>query len=186
MNTVWRNWNNNDLGKDPDKFHTLIRPCYLNNIHVSLVCNAKEVYANNDQALVLQGPTQCNRGDYIYVNVSASLHFNADRYDVGIYTATSGCTGGSAVNSCGVLGSTCAVDILEADDAARAPNNIGQVDGMDSCYDIDTSGFTRRLTSADGNDGPPPNLRRLQGPQETGFDLEVFYFQPNLKIPCDE
>ena len=57
----------------------------FNNNH--LVCNAKEVYAN--YVSVLNGPTSCERGDYIYVNVSASIHFNSGRYDVAMYTATS-------------------------------------------------------------------------------------------------
>lgn len=137
MSTVYTHFNNNNLN-----------------------CNAKEVYALNNKARVRQGPTECIRGEYIYVNVSASLHFNAGRDDVGIWTATSGCTGGDGSNSCGVVGSTCAVDVLGADDFVT--NKIGPFDsrgGVDSCYDVI------------GN---------------SGYDLEIFNFQPNLRILCDE
>eukprot|EP00956_Cyclotella_meneghiniana_P040396 scaffold194406_cov93-Cyclotella_meneghiniana.AAC.1 len=72
-----------------------------------LVCNAKEVYAN--YVSVMNGPTSCERGDYIYVNVSASIHFNSGRYDVAMYTATSSCTT-SGSRSCGLDAATCAVD----------------------------------------------------------------------------
>eukprot|EP00956_Cyclotella_meneghiniana_P020956 scaffold37623_cov59-Cyclotella_meneghiniana.AAC.2 len=125
----------------------------------NLGCTAKEVYANS--ATVMQGPTSCERGGYIYVNISASIHFNTDLYDVGMYTATSACTP-SASASCGLEAATCAVDVLGPDDSANAPNNVLQNDvkqGDDICYDV------------------------LAG---SGYDLELFEFQKNLKIPCDE
>jgi hypothetical protein len=136
MSAVYKYFNNNELG-----------------------CTAKEVFANS--ATVLQGPTSCSRGDYIYVNVSASIHFNTDRYDVGIYTATSACTP-SASASCGLEAATCAVDVLSSTDAVNAPGHVVQddfKDGDDSCYDV------------------------VAG---SGYDLALFEFQKNLKIPCDE
>lgn len=137
MQAVYGNFNNNNLG-----------------------CTAKEVYANNDTATAVQGPTECVRGEYIYVNVSASIHFNADRYDVGIYTATSACNP-SASADCGLHARTCAVDILDSVDNARAPSNVLTTDGdSDSCLDVDTPGG--------------------------GYDLSVYDFQRNLKVPCNE
>ena len=125
----------------------------------NLVCNAKEVYANN--ITVINGPTSCEQGDYIYVNVSASIHLNTDRYDVGIYTATSVCTTSDS-SSCGLYAATCAVDVLGPEDNLNAPDNVKQNDakgGTDSCYDVVA---------------------------QSGYDLDLFEFQKNLRIPCDE
>ena len=139
MNAVYGLFNNNELG-----------------------CTAKEVYANNDAATAVEGPSECERGDYIYVNVTASLHFNADRYDVGIYTATSACDP-SASASCGLEAATCAVDILDSTNQATAPSNVfsnDAKDGQDSCYEVVTG--------------------------SGGWDLTVYDFQKNMKIPCDD
>jgi hypothetical protein len=154
-----------------------------------LSCTAKEVYAINDTATSVEGPTECDRGDIIYVNISAAIHFNPDRYDVGIYTgeiivsitkmhilrssthlfvvptATTGCNP-SAPASCGLEAETCAVDILGYKDYLNAPANIlrndptTQNNQLDSCYDIVAPGG--------------------------GFDLMLYEFQKNLEIPCDE
>lgn len=137
MQAVYGNYNNNNLG-----------------------CTAKEVYANNDAATAVEGPTKCVRGEYITVNVTASIHFNADRLDVGIYTATSTCNPTKSAD-CGLHAATCAVDILDTVDNARAPNNIKTSDSpSDVCLDVVTSGG--------------------------GYDLAVYDFQPNLRLPCDE
>lgn len=128
-----------------------------------LSCTAKEVYALNDTATSVEGPTECERGDIILVNISAAIHFNPDRYDVGIYTATVGCDP-SGPAFCGLEAATCAVDILDYDDHLNAPSNIIQNDPnpnpIDQCYDIEAPGG--------------------------GFDLSLYEFQKNLKIPCDE
>jgi hypothetical protein len=131
---------------------------YFNNGQ-KLTCTAKEVYAINDTATSVQGPTECNRGDIIYVNISASLHFNTDRYDVGIYTATSGCDP-SAPAFCGLEAATCAVDILDDEDHLNAPDNIVKYDN------------------------PPDQCNDVKAP--SGYDLSLFEFQKNLLIPCDE
>jgi hypothetical protein len=125
----------------------------------SLVCTAKEVYANN--ANVTGGPTSCMRGDYIYVNVTASIHFNTARYDPAIYTASSDCIVGNTANNCAVDGSTCAVDVLTEKDATGTNGAIASADtkgGPDSCYDVTAN----------------------------GYDLNGFLFQNDLKIECDE
>jgi hypothetical protein len=130
----------------------------------SLTCTAKDVYANS--AKVLQGPTSCMRGDYIYVNVSASIHFNAGRYDPAIYTATSSCTGGDANVNCGSVGSTCTADVLGPTDTNFSAGAVRQADPakgkalplLDSCYDV------------------PGN----------SYDLTFYQFQKNMRLPCDE
>lgn len=129
-----------------------------------LTCTAKEVYANS--ATVLQGPTACERGEPIIVNVTASIHFLAGRYDPAIYTATSSCTGGDENNNCGVVGSTCAADVLGPKDANFSQGVVVQADPakgkddpiLDSCYDVP------------GND----------------YDLTIYEFQKNMRLPCDE
>ena len=139
MNAVYAQFSNNHLG-----------------------CTAKEVYVNNDAASAVEGPSECERGDYIYVNVTASLHFNADHYDVGIYTATSACDP-SVSASCGLEADTCAVDILDSTNKATAPSNVfleDSEDGQDSCYEVFAG--------------------------SGGWDLNVYHFQKSLKIPCDE
>jgi hypothetical protein len=129
-----------------------------------LTCTAKEVYANS--AEVLQGPTTCERGEIIYVNVSASIHFNAGRFDPAIYTATSSCTGGNGNVNCGSVGSTCAADVLGPKDRDFSNGTVTQADPakgnkdpiLDSCYDV------------------PGNA----------YDLTFYEFQKNMQLPCDE
>jgi hypothetical protein len=90
-----------------------------------LTCTAKEVYANS--AEVLQGPTACERGEPIIVNVTASIHFNAGRYDPAIYTATSSCTGGDANNNRDFSqGVVVQADPVKGNDAPI----------IDTCYDV--------------------------------------------------
>ena len=132
----------------------------LGNGEGSLVCTAKEVYANS--ANVTDGPTSCMRGDSITVNVSASIHFNSARYDPAIYTASSDCDVGNVANNCAIDGKTCAVDVLGPEDANGTNGAIASDDtkqhGQDSCYDV----------------------------TENGYDLNGFLFQNNLLIKCDE
>ena len=103
-----------------------------------LVCTAKEVYANN--VTVIGGPPSwsCERGEYIYVNISASIHFNTDRYDPAIYTASSNCIVDNTANNCAIDGKTCAVDVLGPEDAI--PGKIENAD-QDSCYDVVENGY---------------------------------------------
>lgn len=133
---------------------------YFGKSQGGLVCTAKDVYANN--ATVLEGPNSCERGSFIYVNISASIHFNAARYDPAIYTASSDCTVNNTVNNCAVDGRTCAVDVLTQKDATGTNGAIASDDtrqaGQDSCYDVTAN----------------------------GYDLNGFLFQRNLKIECDE
>jgi hypothetical protein len=134
---------------------------YHNNDKLS--CTAKDVYAINDTATFVEGPTECDRGDNITVNISAAIHFSPDRYDVAIYTATTGCNP-SGPAFCGLEAASCAVDILDYKDHLNAPLNIIRNDPNnkpnDTCYDIVAPGG--------------------------GFDLNLYEFQKNLQIPCDE
>jgi hypothetical protein len=128
-----------------------------------LSCTAKEVFANN--ATVLHGPSECSYGEVITVNLTASIHFNTDRKDIGVYTATStsGCDISIEGNNCAVNGTACAVDILDKGDSDISDGHVLQDDSkpsnyQDMCYDV----------------------RAPQG----GWDLNNFLFQENLEIPC--
>ena len=77
--------------------------------------------------LNINEPTSCIRGEYIYVNLVASINFNAGGYDPAIYTATSPCRGGNANNNCGILGRTCAVDVLGKKDRLQAPLELDSI-----------------------------------------------------------
>ena len=94
-----------------------------------LSCTAKEVYANS---VTCDGcPATCTRGELIVVNVSASIHFNSDRYDPALYIARTSC---DPTNNCALESSHCAVDTLGPDDGANHPGHIfsnDQKDGQD-------------------------------------------------------
>lgn len=84
-----------------------------------LSCTAKEVYANS---VTCDGcPATCTRGELIVVNVSASIHFNSDRYDPALYIARTSC---DPTNNCALESSHCAVDTLGPDDGANHPGHI--------------------------------------------------------------
>ena len=70
--------------------------------------------------------------------MTASLHFNSDRYDPGLYIARSPCTP-TANSNCALQSTYCTVDTLGTDDAAKYPGNIlsdDQKGGQDSCLDV--------------------------------------------------
>lgn len=124
----------------------------------TLSCTAKEVYANN--VTCVDCPSTCQRGDFIVVNVTGSIHFNSNRYDPALYIARSP---RDAVQNCALESTYCTVDVLGTDDGANHPSNVisdDQKGGQDSCLDVVTSGG--------------------------GWDLPDYTFPTNLIIPCGE
>lgn len=112
MNDVWNDGASNNKG--------------------DLVCTAKEVFIdeNADGSKIIDavvvGDDGCRYpGDTATVNIVADLHFNADRYDVGIYSAVDGGNG---------LRGQCAVDVQPT-----GPAPATNVDG-DICGDVYASG----------------------------------------------
>jgi len=105
-----------------------------------LTCKAKEVYiAENPDGTkiidaVIVGDDDCAfRGDTATVNIIASIHFNADRYDIGVYSAADG---GDAYFG------ACYVDILPF-----TPSPLYDADGSpDVCGDVDVPGGGDDLT----------------------------------------
>ena len=100
-----------------------------------LQCSAKEVFVNRDAvtnepeltATIVNGDDCTSVGDTATVSISANIHFNADRFDVGIYSALDGGDG---------LVGECAVDI-----APFAPSPFLNADGgVDICGDVDCAG----------------------------------------------
>lgn len=95
----------------------------------NLQCTAKEVHT---EATYVEGPVTCERGTMIKVNVTASIHFHATRYDFAIYTYT------GTLNMDPVFGESCAVDILDEEHAIvfdEDGNGVYDLDG-DSCWDV--------------------------------------------------
>ena len=101
----------------------------------NLNCNAKEVFINRDgvtnapelTATVVNGDDCEFPGDTATVSISANIHFNADRFDVGVYSALDG---GDA------LSGQCAVDV-----APFEPSPFLNADGgADVCGDVDCPG----------------------------------------------
>lgn len=119
------------------------------NSGTELSCNANEVTTT---VLSIDGPTYCEKGEIIVVNVTTSIYFRASRFDFAIYTLTD-----NSGASDPIFGSECAIDVLGQKDADFAPDNIINQDS-DTCFDVvATSGWT----------------------------LENFKFQDNLKVPCE-
>ena len=108
----------------------------------NLQCTAKEVEL---EATKVEGPTTCEQGTIITVNITANVYFHATRYDLAFYTYT----GNSSLDP--VFGESCAVDILGEDDQiigweeGDEENGVYDMDG-DVCYDVvGQSGWTLRL-----------------------------------------
>ena len=99
-----------------------------------LGCTANEVTAS---VVGVQGPTQCNEGQVIEVNVTTSIYFRATRYDFAIYTTAE--VGGDPV-----MGEQCALDVLGALDANATIDGgvITQHGDEDECYDVLGNGVT--------------------------------------------
>jgi hypothetical protein len=98
-----------------------------------LNCTAKEVYIEElpdgskiIDAEIVDGDGCAYPGDTATVNIIADIHFNSDRYDVGVYTSLDG---GDALTG------TCGVDVLNP----LAPPPAFDADG-DACGDVDTPG----------------------------------------------
>jgi hypothetical protein len=125
-----------------------------------LSCTAKEVYANN--VTCVDCPTTCQRGSYIVVNVTGSIHFNSDRYDPGLYIARSPCSPTGPAGNCAIESTYCTVDTFGPEDYAKYPNNVYPFDakgGNDTCYDVAAG---------------------------SGWDYPDYSFPENLIIPCGE
>lgn len=70
----------------------------------NLVCTAKEVYISENpdgskiiDAKIVNGDGCLYPGDTATVDIVASLHFNTDRYDIGIYSSADGGMGTAVV-----------------------------------------------------------------------------------------
>ena len=94
-----------------------------------LTCTAKEVFIEEDtggnkiiSADIVNGDDCEYPGDTATVAILADIHFNADRYDIGIYSAIDG---GNALNG------KCGLDVLNP----NAPPPAQDVDG-DDCGDV--------------------------------------------------
>ncbi|KAL7552796.1 hypothetical protein ACHAWF_016052, partial [Thalassiosira exigua] len=95
----------------------------------NLQCTAKEVQMDTTE---VEGPDTCEQGTTITVNITANVHFNADRFDLAFYTYT------GTENRDPVYGESCAVDILGAEDTHEnqdGDNGVYDMDG-DVCYDV--------------------------------------------------
>ena len=108
----------------------------------NLQCTAKEVEL---EATKVEGPTTCEQGTIITVNITANVYFHATRYDLAFYTYT----GNNTLDP--IFGESCAVDILGEDDQiigweeGNEENGVYDMDG-DVCYDVvGQSGWTLRL-----------------------------------------
>ena len=97
-----------------------------------LNCTAKEVYISEDEDgspivdVVILDDGCTAPGDTVTVDITASLHFNADRFDIGVYTAADG---GNALTG------ACYADILptttpfnDLDESAITGDICGDVD----------------------------------------------------------
>lgn len=159
-------WDTANWGVDPPDY--LEGPC-MNTVYThfntggDVTCTAKEVYSLN--ATVTGGPPTCSLNFIIGVNVTSAIHFNTGRLDPAIWVSSDPtCTAGQ---DCGAFGAQCAVGVLGADDKARNGNtpNLGQFDAdkagnVDKCFDVVTPGG--------------------------GWDLPVYEFLRDMKIPCNE
>lgn len=141
----------------PFKYESILVYLCFSYLNFLISYNRCAVYANN--VTCVNCPNTCERGSFIVVNVTASIHFNSDRYDPGLYIARSPC---DPTRNCALESTYCTVDTLGPEDSANHPSNIfsdDQKDGQDSCLDV-TAG--------------------------SGWDLPDYTFPENLIIPCGE
>jgi hypothetical protein len=117
----------------------------------NLVCTAKEVYISENpdgskiiEATIVNGDGCQYPGDTATVDIVASLHFNTDRYDIGIYSSADGGNG---------YRGTCYVTYIPLTEGYSPP--VWNFDGAgDLCADVNTAvggndlaGFTfQRMT----------------------------------------
>ena len=98
----------------------------------NLGCTANEV---TSEIVSVDGPTSCKEGEFIFVNVTTSIHFRATRYDFAIYTST--VPGGDPI-----FGDECALDVLGVDNAGVITGGEIKVGDGDECYDVFGNGAT--------------------------------------------
>jgi hypothetical protein len=105
---------------------------------MNLVCTAKEVYLDQ----VTSAPMYCTKGQTIRVNLTASIHFNAARYDVGWYTNLQGKSAYSGV--CDINGLRQEKkDLYKVTSGFKSTTIVGRVSwtedfsgGNDACGDV--------------------------------------------------
>ena len=125
----------------------------------TLKCTANEV---SGRATDLEGPETCELNSKVKVNVTASLTFNTERFDVGLYTYTGSRAGYDQLQDEAALkGDQCAFQTLVPSDQCSPPGNssdngVYDVDGDECCDVVAQSGYT----------------------------FEGFRFQDNLEVPC--
>eukprot|EP00970_Alexandrium_tamarense_P018549 scaffold13350_cov270-Alexandrium_tamarense.AAC.2 len=150
-----------------------------------LVCTAKDVYT---EATYVEGPATCERGSIITVNVTASIHFHATRYDFAMYTYT------GTMNSDPVFGETCAIDILNEDDVGSdGGNGVYDLDG-DICFDVVAhSGWTMTNFSFQENLEVPCEFGDDESERQTVHIQNCFSWrthgqnnQGNDNLDCDQ
>ena len=120
-------------------------------------CTANEVSAI---ATHVEGPPTCTVGSKVVVNVTASLTFNADRYDVGLYTYTG--SPEEYADDSAVFGNQCAFQILGSESADQCTAPIPDVNGV---YDTDGDECCDVVA-------------------QSGYTYNGFRFQDNLEVPC--
>lgn len=99
----------------------------------NLVCRAKEVYLNS----VISSRSTCEEGKTINLNLTASIHFNAARYDPGWYVAVDG--GDALRGKCDINGLVQGTNYVVTDgksSVGRVAWNADHFGGVDKCGDV--------------------------------------------------
>jgi hypothetical protein len=127
-----------------------------------LVCTAKEVYLEN---IAVDFNSTCSAGDFVDVNINATVVFTTGRYDAGWYIATDG---GNALRG------SCAIKVLREEDGplnlTASRNNSTTVVGNVS-WDKDAKGT---------NDACGDIFMTTGG----GGVLDYTNIAEGLKLPC--
>ena len=98
-------------------------------------CNAKEV---TPSVTGIDGPSTCTRGTIIKVNITLSMDFNAERFDLGIYLGLNGTSARTGTNTC----------LVQSLGPADAGPTVSNVDG-DKCWDSAAGISTIVIKNAD-------------------------------------
>ena len=98
-------------------------------------CNAKEV---TPPVTGIDGPSTCTRGTIIKINITLSMNFNAERFDLGIYLGLNGTSARTGTNTC----------LVQSLGPADAGPTVSNVDG-DKCWDSAAGISTIVIKNAD-------------------------------------